>query len=110
MQPLNIDKAGAVRFGEMERDAILSYGAMNLTLDRLLLNSDACKAFICEKCQQILFPVTRPPNADSSEAIRENNRCRMCEKNSTFGVRIPYVLVYLVSELAAVGIKFQFSK
>ncbi|GBM52732.1 DNA-directed RNA polymerase I subunit RPA2 [Araneus ventricosus] len=110
MQPLNIDKAGAIKFGEMERDAILSYGAMNLTLDRLLLNSDSCKAFICEECQQLLFPVTRPPNAEFREAVQENNRCRMCEKESTFGVRIPYVLVYLVSELAAVGIKFQFSE
>ncbi|GBO37377.1 DNA-directed RNA polymerase I subunit RPA2, partial [Araneus ventricosus] len=46
MQPLNIDKAGAIKFGEMERDAILSYGAMNLTLDRLLLNSDSCKVLL----------------------------------------------------------------
>ncbi|GFQ77500.1 DNA-directed RNA polymerase I subunit RPA2 [Trichonephila clavata] len=43
MQPLNVNKTGAVKFGEMERDAMLSHGAMNLTLDRLLYNSDICK-------------------------------------------------------------------
>lgn len=41
-QPINPGRTGAIRFGDMERDAILSHGAMVLTLDRLLLNSDKC--------------------------------------------------------------------
>ncbi|KAF8794435.1 DNA-directed RNA polymerase I subunit RPA2 like protein [Argiope bruennichi] len=90
MQPLNVNKAGAIKFGEMERDAILSHGAMNLTMDRLLLNSDSCKAFICEECQQVILPVTQPPNHELQVInLQMNTICRMCQKTSASGVRIP---------------------
>ncbi|GFX05023.1 DNA-directed RNA polymerase I subunit RPA2 [Trichonephila clavipes] len=109
MQPLNVNKTGAVKFGEMERDAILSHGAMNLTLDRLLYNSDICKAFICSKCKILLFPVTQPPDSPLRN-IPLNNECQICKRKSKFGVQIPYVLVFMVAELAAVGIKVKFSE
>ncbi|GFS71022.1 DNA-directed RNA polymerase I subunit RPA2 [Nephila pilipes] len=109
MQPININKTGAVRFGEMERDAILSHGAMNLTQDRLLYNSDICKAFICLECKILLFPVTQPPHSPHRN-ISLNNKCQVCKRESNFGVHIPYVLVYMVTELAAMGIKVKFSE
>ncbi|GIX77600.1 DNA-directed RNA polymerase I subunit RPA2 [Caerostris extrusa] len=131
MQPLNLYKAGAIRFGEMEKDAILSHGAMSLTLDRLLLNSDKCNAFVCGECESLLFPVIQPLNhfelpEDIKAFIKaelessplkdlrrvnysENKYCHLCQKDSTYGVRIPYALVYLVAELATFNIKVNFS-
>ncbi|GIY70371.1 DNA-directed RNA polymerase I subunit RPA2 [Caerostris darwini] len=131
MQPLNLYKAGAIRFGEMEKDAILSHGAMSLTLDRLLLNSDKCNAFVCGECESLLFPVIQPLNQfELPEDIKafikaelessplrglrrvnysENKYCHLCQKDSTYGVRIPYALVYLVAELATFNIKVNFS-
>lgn len=44
-QPIN-SHSGALRFGEMERDAILAHGAIELTMDRLLQNSDECFVII----------------------------------------------------------------
>lgn len=45
-RPLN----GAQKFGEMERDTLLSHGGSELLLDRLLYASDAYDAIVCENC------------------------------------------------------------
>ncbi|GFQ94168.1 retrovirus-related Pol polyprotein from transposon 17.6 [Trichonephila clavata] len=66
-------------------------------------------AFICSKCRILLFPVTQPPDLPLRN-IPLNNECQICKRKSKFGVQIPYVLVYMVSELAAIGIKVKFSE
>lgn len=41
---------GGLRLGEMERDCLISYGASNLLMERLMISSDAFTASVCEGC------------------------------------------------------------
>ena len=56
-QPVKGRKAGGgVRFGEMERDALLAHGAAAILHDRLAACSDASVADVCGRCGSVLAP------------------------------------------------------
>ena len=44
---------GGLRFGEMERDALISHGASNLVKERLCISSDAFTMTYCKNCANI---------------------------------------------------------
>ena len=95
-------RGGGVRFGEMERDALLSHGAAMLLHDRLMVNSDLTQAYVCEKCESILSPI--------SEYRRDTKKqfwhCKLCKSSEHLAIiDIPYVFYYLVNELAAMNVK-----
>ena len=46
------NRGGGVRAGEMEIDAFISHGALNVTLDRIMLSSDRHDKAVCKRCNQ----------------------------------------------------------
>ena len=88
---------GGIRFGEMERDSLLSHGVSFLLRDRLLRCSDAFSDSACRSCGTILSHV---PNKDDPEA---KPRCIACGEDCV-DVAIPFVFRYLCAELASMNI------
>ena len=135
MQPLKGRKRhGGIRVGEMERDAFIGHGTSFLLQDRLLNSSDYAQTPICRACGSLLNTQKSVPLVGTLASIR----CRGCSekleelvKNGSFvnnenvwedghGVKfvggddttlvaIPFVLKYLNSELAAMGIKMRYN-
>ncbi|KAK2177567.1 hypothetical protein NP493_591g01025 [Ridgeia piscesae] len=102
-------RAGGVRFGEMERDALIAHGTAFLLQDRLLNCSDKCLGHVCSNCGSILSPLMGKPvmsNAASSFEATRAWMCSVCQlENTVEAISIPYVFRYLVAELAAMNIK-----
>uniref|UniRef100_A0A6B2KWS4 DNA-directed RNA polymerase subunit beta n=1 Tax=Arcella intermedia TaxID=1963864 RepID=A0A6B2KWS4_9EUKA len=95
---------GGIRFGEMERDSLLSHGAAFLIHDRLLNCSDIHKAWVCNGCGSILTPTVPQgyPMAICQSCLKEGVSSKLIP------VVMPYVSRYLVNELAAMNIKSSF--
>lgn len=81
---------GGVRFGEMERDAMIAHGTPYLLNDRLLKCSDHSVFTFCCTCKSILFA--------------NNDKC-ICGGKIFNTVEMPYVFKYLCSELLAMNIR-----
>jgi DNA-directed RNA polymerase I subunit RPA2 len=92
-------REGGIRFGEMERDALLAHGTAALIQDRLFNCSDKSQERICTRCGSILSISKK-----FSEFL-----CLSCGKSDSIEyICIPYVLKYLVAELASVNIRVKF--
>jgi DNA-directed RNA polymerase I subunit RPA2 len=110
---------GGIRFGEMERDSLLSHGVSYCLQDRLFNCSDYSEGYICTKCGELLAAIKSKALAQkpdilgqgkSENIMTESYYCRNCKQENTIvKVAIPYVLRYLTNELAAMNIKLTFS-
>nr|CAD7405467.1 unnamed protein product [Timema poppensis] len=99
-------RGGGVRFGEMERDALLAHGAAFLLQDRLFHCSDKSTALICRSCGNLLSPLQLPSKQDKTQPGL--CVCRLCEdKGEVVEIELPYIFRYLVAQFASVNIKLQ---
>ncbi|KAM9887054.1 hypothetical protein OXX69_013461 [Metschnikowia pulcherrima] len=135
MQPVKgRKKNGGIRVGEMERDALIGHGTSYLLQDRLLNSSDYAQTPICRSCGSMLNTQMSVPRIGSIASVR----CRGCSDkleayvkkgiyvneadiwvdghgvkfvggDDTTTIAIPFVLKYLDSELAAMGIKMKYN-
>lgn len=95
-QPVSgIRKGGGLRFGEMERDALIEHGTGHLLQERLCISSDAYKAIVCNQCGAWAIY-----NVD-----REDIMCRNCPVGDFRKLQIPYVYKLLTHFLAGANIK-----
>ncbi|XP_034256310.1 DNA-directed RNA polymerase I subunit RPA2 [Thrips palmi] len=98
-------RGGGVRFGEMERDGLLSHGASFLLQDRLFHCSDKAKHKVCRICGTLLGPYFGLSDAAASGRVL---RCRLCEdKGDVATVEIPHIYKYLVAQMVSMNINLK---
>ncbi|XP_037663578.1 DNA-directed RNA polymerase I subunit RPA2 isoform X2 [Choloepus didactylus] len=97
---------GGIRFGEMERDALLAHGTSFLLHDRLFNCSDRSVAHVCVKCGSLLSPLLEKPPPSWSATRNRKYSCALCHRSDTIDtLSVPYVFRYFVAELAAMNIR-----
>ena len=86
---------GGLRFGEMERDCMISHGAARFTKERLYEVSDKYEVHVCKKCGLIA----------SFNEQQHIHLCRTCGNTSDFSlVKIPYAYKLMMQELTTMNV------
>ena len=86
---------GGLRFGEMERDAMISHGAARFTRGRMYDASDKYSAYICKKCGLV---------AAYNDKLHIH-LCKTCDNRTDFSyVEIPYACKLLFQELTTMNV------
>jgi DNA-directed RNA polymerase II subunit RPB2 len=81
---------GGLRFGEMERDCIISHGAIGFLKEKMVDVSDLFEIYACRECG--LFADVNPE--------KDIYKCPGCENSSDFAkLHIPYACKLLMQEL-----------
>ena len=84
---------GGLRFGEMERDCMISHGTSTFLKERLFDMSDPYQIDICTKC---------------GINVNHKNQCMNCDNDITEKIHIPYACKLLFQELQALGTKIRY--
>ena len=88
-------REGGLRFGEMERDAVISHGISEFTKERFMECSDLFRCFSCRDCG--LLAISNPKEGVWC--------CRGCGNTTNFAaIEIPYAYKLLVQELETMNI------
>ena len=86
---------GGLRFGEMERDGMISHGASRFIRERMYDVSDKYNVHVCKKCGLI---------ASYNDAMNIHH-CKVCDNRVDFAyVEIPYACKLLFQELNTMNI------
>ncbi|KAG5860186.1 DNA-directed RNA polymerase subunit B [Encephalitozoon hellem] len=84
---------GGLRFGEMERDCIISHGASAFLKERLMDVSDAYSCYVCNLCGLLAMGGSKV------------NECKGCNNTTNVSiVEIPYAFKLLIQELMGMNI------
>ena len=95
---------GGLRFGEMERDTLISHGAAEFLRDRLLDNSDPSYITLCGKCGLLAQPA-----AEGTHVRHKQAHCKGCGAGAkVHDMRAPFAFRLLLQELQAMNIAVRF--
>jgi DNA-directed RNA polymerase II subunit RPB2 len=86
---------GGFRFGEMEKDCMISHGTSAFLKERLFDMSDPYNIDVCDACGAM---------------TNKENECTMCDGDETMRTNIPYACKLLFQELQAMGIKININQ
>ena len=88
-------RGGGLRFGEMERDCLIAYGASMILKDRLLDESDKSDVFICERCGLVSY----------HDIKQRKYVCRVCgDKAKVSSISVAYAFKLLLQEMQSLNI------
>lgn len=95
-QPVSgIRREGGLRFGEMERDALIAYGSADLIRERMMISSDEWNGVVCRTCG----------NYALENVERGDIKCRICKLDNFVQIKTPYSFKSLTHLLAGVNAK-----
>ena len=90
-QPLEgRSREGGLRFGEMERDAMIGHGVSRFLKERLFDKSDVYQIYVCDGCGNI---------------ATTQKYCKSCDSDQISKCNLPYASKLLFQELMAMSIK-----
>ena len=88
-------RGGGLRFGEMERDCLIAYGASMILKDRLLEESDKTEIYVCERCGLVAY----------HDMKQRKFVCRVCgDKARVSSISIAYAFKLLLQEMMSLNI------
>jgi DNA-directed RNA polymerase II subunit RPB2 len=86
---------GGLRFGEMERDCMISHGASRFTKERIYDVSDKYSVYVCKLCGMIAIYSDK----------KHVHLCKMCDNRTEFSkVEIPFSCKLLFQELISMNV------
>lgn len=95
---------GGLRFGEMEKDTLISHGAAAFLRDRLLDNSDPSVITLCGKCGLLA-----QPSADDTFVRNKHAFCKNCGSGvEVRDIQGPFAFRLLLQELQAMQVAVRF--